>query len=101
MTLDGLRKQIEPVGVDVFFRFLMRHQGLTPAHRRAGTNGLYEVVDQLQGLDLAAAAWEKHILPQRLDNYRAEWLDKLCLTGEVGWARLFPRLPACLTGLVR
>lgn len=90
LTLDGLRKQIEPVTVDVFIRFLARHHGLIASHRRAGSNGLYEAIAQLQGLDLPAVAWERDILPARIDHYRTEALDELCLTGEVGWGRLFP-----------
>lgn len=95
MTLDGLRKQIEPVTVDVFIRFLARHHGMIPAYRRAGSNGLYEAISQLQGLEIPAVAWEREILPARIDRYQAEVLDELCLTGEVGWGRLFapPRNP--------
>lgn len=90
LTMEGLRKQIEPVGVDVFLRFLTRHHGLLQTARRSGTNGLFEVVGMLQGLDQPAIAWERDLLAPRLDKYRPEWLDELCLTGEVGWGRLFP-----------
>ena len=90
LTMDGLRKQIEPVGVDVFLRFLFRHHGVSESHRRGGSNGLFEVIAQLQGLDIPSVAWERDILPLRIENYQPEWLDELCMTGEVGWARLFP-----------
>jgi len=90
LTMEGLRRQIEPVSVDVFIRFLTRHHGVLPVSRRSGTNGLFEVVGMLQGLDIPAVAWERDILPARLDKYQLEWLDELCLTGEVGWGRLFP-----------
>ncbi len=90
LTLDGLRKQIEPVTVDVFIRFLARHHGLMPGTQRGGTNGLFEVIAQLQGLDIPAVAWERDLLPARLDGYEPAWLDELCLTGEVGWGRMFP-----------
>jgi ATP-dependent Lhr-like helicase len=35
------------------------------------------------------------VLPSRIEKYRPEVLDELCLTGEVGWGRLFPtkRIP--------
>lgn len=89
-TLEGLRKQIEPVTTDVFIRFLTRHHGVSWSHRRAGANGLFEVIAQLQGLDIPAVAWERDIFSLRIENYQAEWLDELCLTGEVGWGRLFP-----------
>ena len=90
LTLDGLRKQIQPVTVETFFRFLIRHHGLTSDSRRAGVNGLFETISILQGLDFPAASWERDILPARLGGYRSEWLDELCLGGEVAWGRLFP-----------
>ena len=90
LTMDGLRRQIEPVSVDVFMRFLFRHHGVVETHRREGMNGLFETIGQLQGLDIPSVAWERDILPLRITSYRIEWLDELCLTGEVGWMRLFP-----------
>lgn len=95
LTMDGLRRQIEPVTVDVFMRFLFRHHGIIESHRREGSNGLFEAIGQLQGLDLPSVAWERDILPLRVTGYHSEWLDELCLTGEVGWMRLFPppRIP--------
>ncbi|MGE5192932.1 MAG: DEAD/DEAH box helicase, partial [Deltaproteobacteria bacterium] len=90
LTMEGLRKQIEPVTVDVFLRFLTRHQGLLPGSKRAGVSGLFETLAMLQGLDLPAIVWERDVLPARIEKYRTEWLDELCLTGEVGWGRLFP-----------
>jgi ATP-dependent Lhr-like helicase len=90
LTLEGLRKQIEPVGVDIFLRYLTRHQGLLPESRRTGTNGLFETIALLQGIDAPAVSWERDLLADRLTGYKPEWLDELCLTGEVGWGRLFP-----------
>ncbi len=90
LTMDGLRRQIEPISVDIFMRFLFRHHGVVESHRREGSNGLFEVIGQLQGLDIPSVAWERDILPLRVTGYHSEWLDELCLTGEVGWARLFP-----------
>ncbi|MHC4876377.1 MAG: DEAD/DEAH box helicase [Planctomycetota bacterium] len=90
LTLDGLRKQIQPVPVDTFFRFLIRHHCLTRDSQRAGANGLFETISILQGLDIPAASWERDILPARLSGYRSDWLDELCLGGEVAWGRLFP-----------
>ncbi|HVW02741.1 MAG TPA: helicase-related protein, partial [Planctomycetaceae bacterium] len=88
-TLEGLRRQIEPVSVDVFWRFLSRRHGLI-GDRRAGVNGLFEASGMLQGIDASAVAWERDLLAARVENYESAWLDELCLTGEVGWGRLFP-----------
>jgi ATP-dependent Lhr-like helicase len=49
------------------------------------------VIEQLQGFEIAAAAWEASILPARVAEYRPEWLDDLCLAGAVMWARLGAR----------
>jgi len=89
--MAGLRREIEPVDVSVYLRYLHHHHGLLGEAKRAGTNGLFETVSQLQGIDLPAVCWERDILPARLAGYRGEWLDELCLTGEVGWGRLYPK----------
>ncbi|NQV25883.1 MAG: DEAD/DEAH box helicase [Rhodopirellula sp.] len=90
LTMQGLRQQIQPVSPEVFLQFLTHHHGLTSKTRRAGVNGLFEVISLLQGYDLAAVCWERDILPARVEGYRPAWLDELCLSGEVAWRRLFP-----------
>jgi ATP-dependent Lhr-like helicase len=92
-TLNRLRAEIEPVGSADFMRFLFAWQHVTPHARLTGTDGLRELVAQLDGFELAAGAWERSVLPARLDRYEASMLDMLCLTGEVGWARLSPPNP--------
>ena len=90
LTVAGLRREIEAVDVPTFVRFLTRHQRLWPESRSTGSNAVYEVISQLQGLDIAASAWESDILPLRITDYKREWLDELSLTGEVTWGRLYP-----------
>jgi ATP-dependent Lhr-like helicase len=90
LTLQGLRAQIQPVSVDVFVRFLTRHHRLLAADRRTGSNGLYEAIAMLQGIDMPAVCWERDLLSARVEDYRSQWLDELCLAGEIGWSRLFP-----------
>jgi ATP-dependent helicase Lhr and Lhr-like helicase len=87
-TLNRLRAEIEPVSATDFMRFLFAWQHATPSARLAGLDGLRAVLAQLDGFEVAAAAWEKHVLPLRLTQYDASMLDLLSLTGEVGWARL-------------
>src|SRR6185437_9461517 len=55
--------------------------------------GVLSVIEQLQGYELAAAAWERSVLAARVDGYRREWLDDLCLSGQVCWGRLSVREP--------
>ena len=94
LTLDGLRKQIQPVSVSTLIRFFARHQGVDPSTRRSGASGLFDVVSLLQGVDLAAAAWEPQVLSARIRQYEPGWFDELCLTGELGWGRLSPPKPS-------
>ncbi|MCU1229006.1 MAG: box helicase domain protein [Acidobacteria bacterium] len=89
-TLNRLRAEIEPVGSADFIRFLFAWQHVAPSARLSGTDGLQSIVAKLDGFELAANAWERSVLPLRMDRYDASMLDALCLAGEVGWARLSP-----------
>ena len=71
-----------------FVRFLLRWQHVMPGTRLHGVEGVAKVVEQLEGLELPAAAWEREILPARVHDYAPAMLDELCLSGEVAWARL-------------
>jgi ATP-dependent Lhr-like helicase len=93
-TVERLRAEIEPLPAADFLRFLFRWQGLTSDPRPEGPQALAAVVEQLEGFEAAAAAWEADILPARLQHYDPEWLDSLCLSGRVLWARLTPPKPA-------
>ena len=87
-TLDRLRREIEPVTAADLMRFLFSWQHVTPGLRLHGREGLARVVEQLEGFELAAAAWEREVLPARVGHYEPGWLDELCLSGEVAWGRL-------------
>jgi ATP-dependent Lhr-like helicase len=87
-TQERLRSEIEPVAAQDLMRFLLRWQHLAPGAEREGREGLLAVVEQLQGFELGAGEWERSVLPARVASYRREWLDELCLSGEVTWARL-------------
>jgi ATP-dependent Lhr-like helicase len=87
-TLDRLRREIEPVSAQDFLRFLLRWQHVAPGTRLEGKRGLMEAIAQLQGFEAPAVAWERHLLPARVAEYRGSWLDELCLSGDVAWARL-------------
>jgi len=93
-TLERLRREIEPVTAQDFVRFLLRWQHVAPFTQLEGRRGLLAVAHQLQGFELAAGAWEEAVLPARIAAYRPEWLDQLCLSGELAWARLTLREPA-------
>jgi ATP-dependent helicase Lhr and Lhr-like helicase len=97
LTLDRLRSEIEPVSAQDLMRFLLERHHLTQSARAAGRAGLRDAIGMLQGFEIAASAWESDILPARVAGYRSEWLDELCLSGEVAWARLSPRQTAQYT----
>jgi ATP-dependent Lhr-like helicase len=69
-------------------RFLFAWQHVGPSSRLTDVDGLRAIVRQLDGVELPARAWERHVLPSRLERYDSAMLDMLCLTGEIGWARL-------------
>ena len=87
-TLDRLRSEIEPVSAQDFVRYLFERHHLSARCRAGGRAGLRDAIAMLQGFELAAASWEKDVLAPRVAGYRSEWLDQLCLDGDVAWARL-------------
>ncbi|MBV9769645.1 MAG: DEAD/DEAH box helicase [Bryobacterales bacterium] len=90
LTLGQLRREIEPVTAAQFQRFLFQWQHLIPGSRLHGVDGTLQIVKQLQGYEISAAAWEAEVLSRRIARYEPEFLDQLCLAGEVMWARLSP-----------
>jgi ATP-dependent Lhr-like helicase len=89
-TLGRLRREIEPVTASVFERFLRRWQHVSPGSQLHGADGALQVVRQLQGYEIPASAWEPEILARRIAAYKPDYLDELCLSGEVMWGRLSP-----------
>jgi ATP-dependent helicase Lhr and Lhr-like helicase len=95
LTLGSLRKQIDPVTAATFLRWLLRWQHVAPGSQVRDERGTLEVLRQLQGFEIPASAWERHVLARRIIDYDPKVLDQLCLTGAVGWGRLSPH-PAML-----
>ncbi len=90
-TVNRLRAEIEPVAARDFLRFLFEWQRVAPGTRMEGPDALAAITGQLEGFEAAAGAWESEILPARLADYDPAWLDDLCLSGRLAWARLRPR----------
>jgi ATP-dependent Lhr-like helicase len=88
-TVERLRKEIEPVSAVEFLRFLACWQHVDEEHRLEGPQGVAEVLRQLAGFEVPAAAWEASVLPSRVRGYRREWLDQRTLSGEAAWGRLW------------
>src|SRR5207249_1156079 len=60
---------------------------VAPETRVEGPQSLGRLVDLLEGYEAPAAAWEGEILPARIQDYDPLWLDALCLSGRLVWAR--------------
>jgi ATP-dependent Lhr-like helicase len=88
------RESVQPATAQDLLRFLLEWQHLAPGTQLAGEAGLVSLVEQLQGFEAAAAAWEREVLGRRLRHYDPAWLDRLCHEGEVAWLRLTPRPPS-------
>jgi ATP-dependent Lhr-like helicase len=75
-------------------RFVLRWQHVAPGTQLRGHAGVRIAVEQLQGFEAAAAAWEPEILRRRVADYQPAHLDRLCHDGEVTWLRLSVAQPA-------
>ncbi|MDH4281144.1 MAG: DEAD/DEAH box helicase [Myxococcales bacterium] len=89
-TLHRLRKEIEAVSAADYLRFLMRWQHAAPDTRMEGPEGVAAILEQLEGMEAGAAAWEADVLPVRMQGYDPSWLDQLCVSGRVSWSRRTP-----------
>ena len=88
LTLEGLRRRIQPVSPEDYMRFLVDWHRLARADRWSGPVAVREIIAQLQGFELPAAAWEQNVLAARIAEYDPQWLDQLFLSGEAMWGRL-------------
>jgi ATP-dependent Lhr-like helicase len=90
LTLDGLRRRIEPVPPEVYWQYLVEQHHLPRDRQLQGELGLREAIAQLAGFELPAGVWEQKILAPRVADYDPQWLDHLFLSGELVWGRLRP-----------
>jgi ATP-dependent Lhr-like helicase len=86
-TVRRLRREIEPVERQDFMRFLFEWQHLATDTRGEGRDALLSVVEQLEGFEAPAVAWEDEILPARIADYSGYWLDEISRSGKVVWSR--------------
>lgn len=92
-TLTLLRREVQPVPVAAYADFLLAWQGLRRDVAAAGSATLSAILEQLAGVALPGAAWERDILPARLPDFHPDDLAALCATGAWTWvaAGLAPR----------
>ena len=96
-TRERRRAAVRPISQEEWRDFLESWWHVAPGQQRHGRAGLAEVIEQLQGYEWPAGDWER-ILAERVESYRPEWLDDLCLSGEVTWGRLSLLEPAVEEG---
>ncbi|WP_414441377.1 DEAD/DEAH box helicase [Burkholderia sp. 22PA0106] len=89
-TVKRLRREIEPVERADFMRFLLHWQHASADTRGQGRDALTAVVEQLEGFEAAAGAWEDELLPARVSDYTTGGIDELCRSGRIVWTRIAP-----------
>lgn len=87
-TMERLRKEIEAVPLSDFMRFLLVWQHAGSADRLEGPEALLTIIEQMEGYEAAAVAWESDILPLRIAEYDPAMLDMACLSGRIVWGRV-------------
>ncbi|MGE8067905.1 Lhr family helicase [Pseudomonas sp. NPDC089569] len=98
-TVKRLRREIEPVSLQDFMRFLFDWQHLSSATQGQGSAMLPAIIAQFEGYPAAASAWDSDLLPARLKDYAPTWLDELCRSGKLVWSRLAARNKGTTTAL--
>jgi len=89
-TLNRLRAEIEPVGAADFMRFLLHWQHVAGEAQLSGVEGLAGAIEQLDGFEVQAGAWEQDVLTARVKDYDPGFIDRLCLSGRMAWGRITP-----------
>ncbi|MHB1626945.1 MAG: DEAD/DEAH box helicase [Bacilli bacterium] len=84
-TMQKQRQQVQTRDPSTLWPILLQLHRLTPSARRDGVDGLRAVIAELQGLFLPVSHWETVVFPARLNNYRKDYLDLLCASGDVFW----------------
>ena len=87
LTLNRLRREMEPATPEEYADFLIRWQHLHPDTQLSGIDGLRKVIEQIQGYEDYQAILERDVFPARVRDYDSSMLDRLCYGGEVFWRR--------------
>jgi ATP-dependent Lhr-like helicase len=87
-SLARLRQEVEPVEAAAMGRFLVGWHSL--ARSRYGLDGLLDVIEQLQGVPIAASVLDTEVLAARVRDYSPAMLDTLLGAGEVSWTGVEP-----------
>jgi ATP-dependent helicase Lhr and Lhr-like helicase len=88
LTLGRIRAEVEPCTDREFAAFRLAWQHVGGAGLSSDPGGVALVLEQLSGLLFTPDFWEQSILPARVQGYRSEYLDMLCISGEMGWVAM-------------
>ncbi len=89
LMIDRTRRQWQPVAVSDFLHVLTRWQSAHNDTQLDGPRGVLSVIKRLTGFAVPGQAWTNHVLPLRVRGFKNDWLDQLCVGGEVAWGRLW------------
>ncbi len=88
-SLAKARAAVQAVPGSAFVRLVLDLQdvaGATGAAALEGTDGVAQVIAQFEGVFLPAAAWEGHVLPARVRDYRPGcWTNWWHRATSCGW----------------
>ena len=85
LTLEKIRAEVEPCEDHEYVSFLLRWHHIGGTDLPPGVEGAAAVLDQLSGVALDTELWERAILSARVPGYRPDYLDLLCLGGQITW----------------
>jgi len=85
-SLAALRREVEPVVQPVLARFVLAWHDIGTRGCLVGMDGLWRVLELLQGAPLPASILESQILRRRLPDFVPGMLDEIGLSGELVWA---------------
>ena len=84
-SLGLLRREVLTCTAPQLVDFVLRWQGVHPACRKGGAEGLAEALACLGGVPLPTALWEQTVLPVRVPAYQPRWLDEWNAGGVGTW----------------
>ncbi len=84
-TLAAQKAEARPASPERYSDFLLRWQHLHPDARLRGQDGVRAVIRQLDGALLPYSIWEPDILSRRVEDFRLDYVDGLCVSGEFLW----------------
>jgi ATP-dependent helicase Lhr and Lhr-like helicase len=84
-TLNLLRSSVEPCNDADFVAFRLKWNGIGEPHQPTGVNGVRHILERMSALAFTPDVWERAILPARVADYRPEYLDLVCMSGEFAW----------------